>query len=120
MVWIRAVLFSDNEVAERALTTTNKMELHYLKHAIKGFDEGRWVRAKPDLMHNAMREKFLQNNKILGLLFSTGFSTITRGSSADHWYGPNDVEIHLTNLRTELMLMKLYILMNVYLRIENI
>ncbi|MBC6993400.1 NADAR family protein [Neolewinella lacunae] len=121
MMYGKATLFSDAEVAEKILRSTNPREQKQLGREVKGFDPQVWTQEAPAIVYQANKEKFQQNPELLQHLLDTRGKTIVEASPDDNiwgiglaeehpgakslttWEGTNWLGIVLTELREELL-----------------
>ncbi|MFD0991640.1 NADAR family protein [Tenacibaculum geojense] len=121
MMFRKAELFNDNEIADKIMSTSNVREQKKLGRQVKGFDIEIWNRNALDIVYKGNKAKFEQNSEHLKLLISTKGKTIVEASPYDKiwgigldsdnedsynplkWKGTNWLGIVLTELRQNLM-----------------
>lgn len=121
MMYGKAILFSDFEIAEQILNTKNVREQKNLGRLVKGFEKNIWDLNAPTIVYKGNKEKFKQNIEFKKLLMSTNGKTIVEASPDDNiwgigltaqekdseqivtWKGTNWLGIVLTELREELL-----------------
>ena len=121
MMYGKAILFSDFEIAEQILNTKNVREQKNLGRLVKGFEKNIWDLNAPTIVYKGNKEKFKQNMEFKKLLMSTNGKTIVEASPDDNiwgigltaqekdseqivtWKGTNWLGIVLTELREELL-----------------
>lgn len=121
MMYGKAKLFSDVEVMEKILNSTNPREQKLLGRQVRGFDIDTWNSKAPEIVYRGNKEKFRQNGELYNLLLSTKGKTIVEASPDDSiwgigltehqeeskslltWRGTNWLGIVLTELREEFL-----------------
>jgi ribA/ribD-fused uncharacterized protein len=121
MMYRKAKLFNDNEVAEKIMSTKNVREQKSLGREVKNFDLEIWNQNALDIVYRGNKAKFEQNAEYLNLLLSTKGKTIVEASPYDKvwgigmtsenndsenvlkWKGTNWLGIVLTELRQDIM-----------------
>lgn len=119
-MWLKAVHYNDNEIAEQILKTPNPRDNKELGRQIKGFNRKDWGLHCLDYMIDVNLAKFKQNKNLLKDLLSTGDKTIVEASPSDviwgiglhwnnddvldesKWKGQNLLGITLMTVRTKL------------------
>lgn len=117
----KAILFNDNEVAEKIMMTKDVREQKSLGRKVKNFDLKIWNQNALDIVYKGNKAKFEQNSEYLNLLLSTKGKTIAEASPHDNvwgigltsdnedsenvlkWKGTNWLGIVLTELRQNIM-----------------
>ncbi|EGV43319.1 NADAR family protein [Bizionia argentinensis JUB59] len=121
MMYGKAKLFNDNEIAEKIMMTKNVREQKSLGREVQNFDLKIWNQNALDIVYKGNRAKFEQNSEYLNLLLSTKGKTIAEASPYDavwgigltsdnkdsgnslKWKGTNWLGIVLTELRQDIM-----------------
>jgi ribA/ribD-fused uncharacterized protein len=120
MMYGKARLFGDDEIAERILETTAPRDHKALGRKVRGFDEKVWRENREAIVYAGSRAKFTQNPELRRLLLETGTTEIVEASPFDriwgvglaatnpliddpqNWRGKNLLGRILTRLRDEL------------------
>jgi ribA/ribD-fused uncharacterized protein len=87
MMYSKARLFNDLEVAAKILATPSPKEQKALGRQVKGFDEALWAEKCEHIVHVGCRENFRQNPHLLSLLMSTGRTALVEASPYDRIWG---------------------------------
>jgi ribA/ribD-fused uncharacterized protein len=120
MMYGKALLFEDAEVATRILAAAHPREHKALGRKVKRFDDAAWKRAREGIVKTGNRAKFTQNPELLAQLLATRGTTLVEASPYDRiwgiglaasdprakdraaWRGQNLLGVILTELRDEL------------------
>ena len=86
-MWEKAILFSDNEIANKILKTSDPRKVKALGRKVKNFDSITWDDHKYNLMVDVNYEKYKQNPDMLEKLLKTGDSEIVEASPFDKIWG---------------------------------
>ncbi|MGJ8584685.1 MAG: NADAR family protein [Marinosulfonomonas sp.] len=123
MMYFKALLFEDEEIAAEILATDNPGKQKALGRRVKGFSEAVWDEHKDDIVYRISLEKFRQNKGLRRKLFHTGDRILVEASPMDtiwgigleasvanetpmeDWPGQNRLGKILTRVREELRLM---------------
>lgn len=87
MMYSKAMLFGDQEVAQRILATTDPKSQKALGRAVKNFDQATWNSKCVSIVAVACREKFFQNRRLLRALLDTGTRELVEASPYDKVWG---------------------------------
>jgi ribA/ribD-fused uncharacterized protein len=92
MMFQKALLFSDLEIARKILgsTSTGKkamLEVKGLGRKVKDFDEGAWNKNRERIVLEGTLHKFRQNEALLAKLLDTGNKEIAESSPRDRIWG---------------------------------
>jgi ribA/ribD-fused uncharacterized protein len=87
MMYQKAMLFGDGEVAARINDTDHPFEAKTLGRQVRGFDEARWNLARFDIVVRGNIAKFSQNPKLLAFLMATGEAILAEASPTDLLWG---------------------------------
>lgn len=119
MMYNKALLFEDIEIAEKILLSKDVKEQKALGRQVRNFDIKIWEKEAINIIFKGNKAKFSQNNEFKNLLLSTEGQTLVEASptdvvwgigleEADHkafnirtWNGTNWLGIALTELREE-------------------
>lgn len=121
MMYGKAKLFGDNEIAGKILNSKNVREQKSLGRKVKNFDLETWNKNALDIVYRGNKAKFEQNTEYLELLLLTKGTTIVEASPTDNvwgigltadnidandilkWKGTNWLGIVLTELRQDFL-----------------
>lgn len=104
MMYSKAILFGDKEVAEKILKATVQTDIKHLGREVRGFDPKIWDKHKIDIVYKGAYAKFSQNPVLKEYLLNTNDSILVEGSMTDRvWaiglrYSLNPHEWRGTNL----------------------
>lgn len=87
LMWRKAKLFGDEEMAARMLATTNPKTLKDLGRKVKGYDEAMWERARLSVMVQGCLHKFGQSPLLKATLLGTGQKLLVEASPYDKIWG---------------------------------
>ena len=120
MMYAKAMLFGDTDIAGQILVTSDARKQKALGRKVRGFDAAMWDANKEDIVREANRAKFGQNEGLRRKLFQTGHKTLVeaapndaiwgigideataRVTPPDQWPGQNLLGRILTEVREEL------------------
>ena len=98
MMWEKALLFGDREIAEEILKTRNAKVQKELGRAVKGYVDAEWNAVREQIVFNILVNKFIQNESMLAHLLRTGDTIIVEASPYDKVWGiglgENDPRAH--------------------------
>jgi len=60
-MWYKAMFFDDEETAEKILKSTRPEEARKLGRLVKNYDDAEWNKVRVKYMHQAVLQKFMQN-----------------------------------------------------------
>lgn len=121
MMYHKALLFDDVEIASQILQTKSQGKQKALGREVHNFDAQVWEDNCKRIVYNACRNKFLQNENILKYLLKTKGKTLVEASPVDaiwgiglaendpraldrhQWRGKNWLGEVLTQLRDDLL-----------------
>lgn len=121
MMYQKALLFEDQETAEKIMNTKNPFVQKKLGRTVKPFDKNIWNNNARIIVYRGNYEKFTQNKDLLKKLLSTKETLLVEASpydkvwgigldeqkakkvSAEKWPGKNWLGEVLTNLREDLL-----------------
>ncbi|BCO16270.1 NADAR family protein_gp217 [Bacillus phage vB_BceM_WH1] len=121
MMYQKALLFGDEEVAKKILTKSNPRDQKDLGRKVKGFVEETWNKHAKEIVYKGNYAKFTQNPELLKGLKATGQTLLVEASPHDDiwgigldektarktpekdWKGTNWLGEVLTNLRFNLI-----------------
>lgn len=87
MMYHKAILFNDIEVAERILKSTSPYEIKRLGRLVKNFNKAIWEQNVENIIYECNLAKFKQNTTLGNLLRETAGYTLVEASPYDHLYG---------------------------------
>jgi ribA/ribD-fused uncharacterized protein len=87
MMYAKARLFDDLDMAERILAAVHPKEQKALGRKIRGFDEATWEERRLGILRAGLLEKFRQNDEIGQLLLSTQGTILVEASPYDRIWG---------------------------------
>lgn len=87
MMYKKALLFGDEEVANAIMRTQNPKEQKALGRKVSGFDKEKWEAVCRDYVYEANYAKFTQNADLLKVLISYGDREIVEASPEDKIWG---------------------------------
>jgi len=94
MMYKKALLFEDEDVANAIMRTQNPMEQKALGRKVRGFDKDKWEEVCREYVYEANYAKFTQNPDLLFELVSYGDRDIVEASPEDPIWG---IGMHETN-----------------------
>lgn len=87
MMYAKAMLFDDCQVAEAILVAPDPRAQKKLGREVKGFDESVWVEKRESIVTVGCREKFRQNPALATVLLATGDTVLVEASPYDCIWG---------------------------------
>jgi ribA/ribD-fused uncharacterized protein len=87
MMYHKAVLFGDTDVAGQILTTDNPAAVKKLGRLVHNFDEAQWKAHGSDIVLRGNLLKFTQNPDLKALLLATGDKILVEASPYDKIWG---------------------------------
>lgn len=87
MMYHKALLFDDTDIANQILMTNSPKEQKALGRKVKGFNIAVWDQNKLAIVTQGNYLKFSQNKKLKDQLFKTGTKILVEGSPYDKIYG---------------------------------
>ena len=98
MMFCKAKLFGDEEVASKILAATTAREHKALGRQVRGFDESKWNEKRENYVQVGCRAKFAQNPALLEFLLATDGTELVEASPYDRIWGvglaANNPDIH--------------------------
>lgn len=94
MMYQKAMLFNDTEIAQQILKTDNPAEQKDLGRKVRNYDDSVWSAKRVDIMVEGLYAKFSQNEKLRAALLDTGFTEIAEASPVDRIWGIGYTEDH--------------------------
>ena len=83
----KARLFGDEEICAKILAARTPGDAKKLGRKIRGFDEGKWVEARFDIVTRGNIAKFSQNAAMGAFLLGTGDQVLVEASPVDALWG---------------------------------
>ncbi|WP_091202221.1 NADAR family protein [Micromonospora narathiwatensis] len=87
MMWHKASLFGDAEIAERLLTTGHPHRAKALGRQVRGFDEATWAARRYEIVVAGSVAKFGQHEDLGRFLLGTGERVLVEASPVDRIWG---------------------------------
>ena len=87
LMWRKAKMFGDENIAEKILQTTNQGQIKKLGRQVKNYDDKKWAEARYDIMVEILHEKFSQNKELEATLLSTVGMELCEASPYDSIWG---------------------------------
>jgi ribA/ribD-fused uncharacterized protein len=87
MMWSKAMLFGDADVAARVLEVTHPNEAKSWGRKVRGFDEERWTQSRYAIVVAGSVAKFGQNRDLGRYLLGTGDRVLVEASPLDRIWG---------------------------------
>ena len=81
----KAVIFNDDVTHCKIMSTDNPYRMKKLGNRIKNYDFNTWRSKSNEIVYDAMRAKFLQNNALKQMLLCTGGISICESTSDRYW-----------------------------------
>jgi ribA/ribD-fused uncharacterized protein len=92
MMYHKAILFNDQDVADQILTSNNPAAVKQLGRRVHGFDEEQWKTHSSDIVRRGNLLKFTQNPELKALLLATGDKILVEASPSDKIWGIGKTE----------------------------
>lgn len=87
MMWSKAILFNDSEIAEKIMQAKTPKEIKKLGREVSDFDQAVWNKSKFEIVVKANYNKFTQNSELLKQLLATGDRVLVEASPWDRIWG---------------------------------
>lgn len=94
MMYEKAILFGDSEIAELILKTSDPGEQKKLGRKVRNFDNDIWEANCRDIVYRGNYAKFTQNEHLLKKILMTEGTTLVEASPYDRIWGIGLVESH--------------------------
>ena len=101
LMYNKAILFNDYNIADLILNTTNQKEIKALGRKVSNFNPSIWANERYQLMINILYCKFSQNEDLKNLLVNTKDAEIYEASPSDNIWGIGSKDVNIikgTNL----------------------
>ena len=87
MMYHKAILFSDIDIAERILLAENPKEVKALGRLVRDFDDEVWKKERMEIVTEGNRLKFAQNDELREMLLRTEGRELVEASPMDRIWG---------------------------------
>ena len=87
MMWSKAILFNDKEIASQILKSETPDEARWLGRQVKNFNQNIWQENCKRIVYEGSYAKFTQNQELLGVLKATIGTKIVEASPEDFIWG---------------------------------
>ncbi len=87
MMYQKAVLFNDREVAQQILETSDVGKIKALGRSVKGYDDLLWNGLRQIIVYKGLTEKFRQNEALKEKLLATGSGILAECAVQDRVWG---------------------------------
>lgn len=87
MMYRKAVLFGDDEIARQVMMLSSPAEIKALGRLVKGFDQKLWDENKYEIVKRGVQLKFSQNKELMECLLSFGDCVFAECSVGDRVWG---------------------------------
>jgi ribA/ribD-fused uncharacterized protein len=87
MMWRKALLFGDEEAAQRIVVASHPRQAKMLGRRIRGFDEQTWIAERGAIVLDASVAKFGQRPELRDFLVGTGERILVEASPTDRIWG---------------------------------
>ena len=121
MMWQKARVFRDPDMAAKIIAATDQGTVKHLGKQVHGYSDGVWDAVNQQLMRVGLRQKFVQNDRLLNDLLSTGSAVLGEAAGTNdkkwgvgffkgnpklddpaNWYGRNLLGRTLADVRSDL------------------
>lgn len=87
MMYQKAILFGDEEIADAIMQTYSMSEIKALGRKVRNYDDKKWGEVRYDVVLTAVRAKFTQYDDLKEILLGTGDAEIVEASPYDKIWG---------------------------------
>jgi len=87
MMYYKAILFEDDEAADKIMSAKSPREQKALGRSVKGFDLAVWEKHREHIMYDVLFAKFSQNGEMMEALLKTEDTIIAEMSPYDKIWG---------------------------------
>ncbi len=87
MMYEKALLFEDQQVAQKVLDVTDAAEIKALGWQVKNYDEHLWNGCRQIVVYNGLMAKFSQNSELKERLLATGDAFLAECEPTDKIWG---------------------------------
>lgn len=87
MMYSKAILFNDNEIASQIMLTSNVGKIKALGRCVRDYNESVWNGMRQIIVYKGLVQKFMQNQDLLNKLLETEDSILAECSVQDRVWG---------------------------------
>lgn len=87
MMYQKAMLFEDQEIAKQILATSNVGEIKALGRSVRNYDDYFWNGMRQVIVYQGLFEKFRQNSELKSKLLATGQDVLAECAVQDKIWG---------------------------------
>lgn len=87
MMYMKAMLFKDTEIAQEILKTSNVAEIKALGRKVRNVNDKEWDKHKEEIITNGLYAKFSQNDTLKNKLLATGQAVLAECAVNDRIWG---------------------------------
>lgn len=87
MMYSKAMLFKDNNIAKEILKTSDPSQIKALGRKVRGYDEAQWGKHRFDIVVTGNMAKFSQNPELMQVLMDTDNAILVEASPSDRIWG---------------------------------
>lgn len=87
MMYSKAILFNDREVASQIMNTTDVEMIKALGRKVSGYNDSVWNGMRQVIIYKGLLEKFKQNDSLKKLLIDTGDAVLAECAVQDQIWG---------------------------------
>lgn len=87
MMYQKAIVFGDKEIAEDILSTSNVAKIKLLGRKVSNYDDTVWNGIRQIIIYRGLLEKFRQNKELSELLLATGDAILAECAVKDKIWG---------------------------------
>lgn len=98
MMFRKAMLFSDKEIADKILKTNDVRYIKELGRKVRNFDDNIWVQHREEIVYTGLYAKFSQNAKLKEKLLKTGDAILAECAVNDKIWG---IGLSMTDKRNQ-------------------
>ncbi len=87
MMYEKAMLFNDVEIAEQIMSTSNVGKIKALGRSVRNYNDVVWNGVRQIVVYKALLEKFRQNDELKNKLLATGGNILAECAVQDYIWG---------------------------------
>ncbi|WP_085833689.1 NADAR family protein [Clostridium merdae] len=87
MMYQKAIIFEDSEIASQILATSNVGKIKSLGRSVRNYEDVVWSGVRQIIVYEGLIEKFVQNNELKGLLLATKQHILAECAVQDRIWG---------------------------------
>ncbi len=87
MMYQKAILFDDKEIAQQILSTSNAGKIKSLGRAVRNYHDAIWNGMRQIIVYEGLLEKFRQNEELKAKLLATGQDILAECAVQDKIWG---------------------------------